>query len=200
MPSRLAGPLALAVVVLALAGCQSPASPAESSQALDQEWLTDNLDLDTYQVSGTIDGLEWSTLICAINLMPNWQIETAAQPYPQAYLQFEAYDTSISGGVVSGGWTAANGNPMSVATFSGNGTWVRQGAANGTDPGSLVLTLAADEATSTGTVRHDITANLALTPIVTPDANQEPCGFPLIDLESLQDTFDSYQGPTGGGN
>ena len=40
---------------------------------------------------------------------------------------------------------------------------------------------------------------LTLTPVETPDENDEPCGFPWIDLESLQDSYDTYEGPTGDG-
>lgn len=207
LPRRLTLPVLVAATALLLAGCADPEPPMQPfndcslpEDQSDEQCMDELAPLQdfqsTYELSGVIDGKDFSGFICALNLMPTYR---ASDADGWGFLDFYGDDKTATSGVVRGSWRWGNDNEI-FRVDGDNGRFVRQGATNGSDEGTLVLTLDGEQLTDgDGSYARTVEGVFTLTPVETPDEDNEPCGFPWIDLESLQDSYDTYEGPTGDG-
>jgi hypothetical protein len=206
LPRRLTLPVLIAATALLLVGCADPepamqpfndcSLPEDQADEQCMDELAPLQDFQaTYELSGVIDGKDFSGFICALNLMPTYR---ASDADGWGFLDFYGDDKTATSGVVRGSWRWGNDNEIFQIDENG-GRFVRQGA-TGADPGTLVLTLDGQQMSDgQGSSPRSVEGVLELTPVETPDENDEPCGFPWIDLESLQDSYDTYAGPPGAG-
>ena len=192
MPSlRIALLPALVGVVFALTGCNIGGGDdgiVRPGDAL----LADDLDLDSYQIEGTIDGLSWTGEVCALNLIPSLSVYFEGTYSPYYTLYFEAYDKAITGGVVTGIWRL--GGDINHPVQINSGTWSKATSADAQTPGTISVELSVTEYfPAGGHVDRVVAGTLNLTPTVTSDE----C-VAQNDVEYLRDALETYGGPTGG--
>lgn len=183
----------LVAAVLILSGCDTPGSEDPGTQDPGNPLLADDLDLDSYHVEGTIDGLVWTGELCALNLIPSFAVYFEGNDDPYYMMQFEAYDKEIAGGVVTGIWRL-NGDVNHTVQIN-SGTWSSATAASGQEPGTISVDLQVTERPPAGgAIDRTVTGALNLTPVVTSDE----C-IAMNDVDYLKESLESYGGPTGGG-
>lgn len=179
----------IVIAALALAGC-GPSSGAPSDKP-DSTWLADNLDLDSYEADGTIDGLHWTGELCALNLIPSFSVYFEGKDDPFYNLYFEAYDKEITGGVVTGTWRI--GGDVNDVVQINSGTWSSATAADAHQPGTISLALEVTEhLPAGGSTKRSVSGTLDLTPVVTT----EKC-LTMNDPDYLKEFLATYGGPTG---
>lgn len=189
MPSPRQALLPILVAALVLTGCQ----PGPGDVDDDTPLLGDDLDLDSYTIEGTIDGLTWSGELCALNLIPSFAVKFEGEDSPYYMLQFEAYDKEITGGVVNGIWRLSNDIDHPVQINSG--TWSSATSASAQEAGTISVDLQVTEyLPEGGNVDRTVTGALNLTPVVTSDE----C-IAMNDVDYLKEALESYGGPTGDG-
>ncbi len=187
----------LALSLLGLAACDSGGTGGGDSKDAGGKsggaWLADDLDLDSYQVEGSIDGLTWTVELCALNLIPSFAVYFEGRDDPYYTMQFEAYDKDISGGVVTGIWRYDGDvdHPVQID----KGTWSSATSASGQKNGTISVDLqVTDYPPEGGSVKRTVSGALDLTPVVTSDE----C-VSRNDVDYLKEALDGYEGPTGGG-
>ena len=186
--------LPVLIATLVLTGCQpGPGHPEDPDNPL----LADDLDLDSYHVEGSIDGLTWIGELCAFNLIPSFALNAEGKegPNDQPYymLQFEAYDKEITGGVVKGIWRLNDDVDHPVQINSG--TWSSATSAGAQESGTISVDLQVTEyLPEGGSSNRTVTGALNLTPVVTSDE----C-IAMNDVDYLKESLETYGGPTGGG-
>ena len=183
----------LLIAALALTGCQ----PGSGEPAEEDSILADDLDLDSYHVEGSIDGLTWVGDLCALNLIPSFALNAEGKegPTDQPYytLQFEAYDKEITGGEVTGIWRV--GGDVNHTVQINSGTWSSAVSADAQTPGTISVELQVSERPSAGgKIDRSVTGALNLTPVVTSDE----C-VAMNDVDYLRESLETYGGPTGSG-
>lgn len=179
----------LVIAALALTGCQSgPAAPDKVDPI-----LGDDLDLDSYHVEGTIDGLSWTGELCAFNLIPSFSVLFEGKDSPYYTMQFEAYDKEITGGVVTGIWRL--NDDINYTVQINRGTWSSVTSDGGQEPGTISVDLQVTERPPAGgAIDRTVTGALNLSPVVT----SEEC-LAKNDVDYLKESLETYGGPTGGG-
>jgi hypothetical protein len=176
------------VAVLVLTGCSTPQIDDPQNPL-----LADDLDLDSYHVDGTIDGLTWSGELCAFNLIPSFAVYFEGKDDPYYMLQFEAYDKEITGGVVTGIWRL-NGD-VNYTVQINSGTWSSATSASAQEPGTISVDLQVTERPPAGgAIDRTVSGALNLTPVVTSDE----C-IAMNDVDYLKESLETYGGPTGDG-
>lgn len=179
----------IVLAVLLVSGCQ-PSNPEGPS---DTPLLADDLDMDSYLIEGTIDGLPWSGEVCALNLMPSFWVLFEGKDNPYYSMQFEAYDKEITGGVVTGMWRM--GGDINYTAQITNGTFTIATDSGAQEPGTIALNLeVSDYPPAGGRNDRTVTGALNLTPVVTSDE----C-IAMNDVDYLKESLETYGGPTGGG-
>jgi hypothetical protein len=188
MHSRTLVPVLIAAL-LVLSGC----APGPDDDGPVNPLLADDLDLDSYSVEGTIDGLTWTGDLCALNLIPSFAVYFEGKDDPFYKLQFEAYDKDITGGVVTGIWRL--GNDINHPVQINSGTWSKATSDNAQEAGTISVSLEVTEYfPAGGNTNRTVTGALNLTPVVTSDE----C-IAMNDVDYLKESLESYGGPTGGG-
>ena len=184
---------ALVLATLLLLTACGPGGGGDPSTPL----LADDLDLDSYHVEGSIDGLTWVGDLCALNLIPSFSLNAEGKegPNDQPYymMQFEAYDKEITGGVVNGIWRLNDdiNHPVQI----NSGTWSSATSANAQEAGTISLELQVTEyLPEGGNSNRTVTGALNLTPVVTSDE----C-VAMNDVDYLKESLETYGGPTGDG-
>jgi hypothetical protein len=178
--------------LLVLTGCSTPEIDDPQNPI-----LADDLDLDSYHVEGSIDGLTWIGDLCALNLIPSFSLNAEGKegPNDQPFyvMQFEAYDKEITGGVVTGMWRLNDDVNYTVQINSG--TWSSATSASAQEPGTISVQLEVSERPPAGgRIDRTVTGALNLTPVVTSDE----C-IAMNDVDYLKESLETYGGPTGGG-
>ena len=178
--------------LLVLAGCNTPQIDDPQNPI-----LADDLDLDSYHVEGSIDGLTWVGDLCAFNLIPSFALNAEGKegPNDQPYywMQFEAYDKEITGGVVTGMWRL--GDDINHPVQINSGTWSSATSASAQEPGTIAVDLQVTEyLPAGGSNSRTVSGALNLTPVVTSDE----C-IAMNDVDYLKESLETYGGPTGDG-
>ena len=187
LPCRVLVPLVVASTLL-LGGCSPGGGPDGPVNPL----LADDLDLDSYQIEGTIDGLTWSGELCAFNLIPSFSVYFEGKDDPYYTLYFEAYDKEITGGVVTGIWRV--GGDVNHTVQINTGTWSSATSAGAQEVGTISVDLqVSDRPSAGGKIDRTVTGALSLTPVVTSDE----C-VAMNDVDYLKESLKTYGGPTGG--
>jgi hypothetical protein len=181
--------LLLVCGALLLTGCQ----PSQGGPDDGPPILADDLDLDSYHVEGTIDGLTWTGELCAFNLIPSFAVLFEGKDSPYSMMQFEAYDKEITGGVVTGIWRL-NGD-INYTVQIKSGTWSSATSPGAGEPGTISVNLQVTERPPAGgAIDRTVTGALNLSPVVTSDE----C-VAKNDVDYLKQELETYGGPTGGG-
>ena len=183
----------LMIAALLLTACGPGPGDLDDGDAI----LGDDLDLDSYHVEGSIDGLTWVGDLCALNLIPSFSLNAEGKegPNDQPYymMQFEAYDKSITGGVVSGIWRLNDDINYTVQINSG--TWSSATSAGAQEPGTISVELQVTERPPAGgAIDRTVTGALSLSPVVT----SEEC-VAMNDVDYLKESLETYGGPSGDG-
>ena len=185
--------LALVLATLLLLTACGPGAGGDPGTPI----LADDLDLDSYHVEGSIDGLTWVGDLCAFNLIPSFPLNAEGKegPNDQPYygLQFEAYDKEITGGVVKGIWRLNDdiNHPVQI----NSGTWSAATSAGAQEPGTISVELQVTEyLPDGGNVDRTVTGALNLTPVITSDE----C-IAMNNVDDLKSWLETYEGPTGDG-
>ena len=190
LPRRVLVPLVLATTVL-LGGC-GPGG-GNSTDGPINPILADDLDLDSYHAEGSIDGLTWTAELCALNLIPAWAVYFEGQDIPAYRMQFEAYDSEISGGVVTGQWQLEDGNPDHPVQIN-KGTFTVATDAGAQEAGTISVELQVTDYPPGGDAfTREVSGVLNLTPVV------DSPGCTVTDTpEYLTEALKTYAGPSGG--
>jgi hypothetical protein len=171
-----------------VAGCQ-PSGPDGPG---DTPILGDDLDMDSYLIEGTIDGLPWSGEVCALNLIPSFWVLFEGKDNPYYSMQFEAHDKTITGGVVKGMWRM--GGDVNYTAQINKGTFTIATGASAQEPGTIAVNLdVSDYPPAGGRNDRTVTGALNLTPVVTSDE----C-IAMNDVDYLKESLETYGGPGGG--
>ena len=187
LPRRVLVPLVVASALL-LSGCGPGGGPEGPVNPI----LADDLDLDSYQIEGTIDGLTWSGELCALNLIPSFSVYFEGKDDPYYTLYFEAYDKEITGGVVTGIWRV--GGDVNHTVQINTGTWSSATSAGAQEVGTISVDLqVSDRPSAGGKIDRTVTGALTLTPVVTSNE----C-VAMNDVDYLKESLKTYGGPTGG--
>ena len=183
----------LVTAAILLTGCGPGPGDLDDGDAI----LGDDLDLDSYHVEGSIDGLTWVGDLCALNLIPSFPLNAKGKegPNDQPYygLQFEAYDKEITGGVVKGIWRLNDdiNHPVQI----NSGTWSAATSAGAQEPGTISVELQVTEyLPAGGSNDRTVTGALNLSPVITSEE-----WIAMNNVDDLKSWLETYEGPTGDG-